>query len=197
MARIQLIVGLQNPGTSYAQTRHNVGAWLVRTYAHQHALSFQTEKKFHADIAVATMLGVQGVRMLLPLTFMNHSGQPVRALCQFYKILPNEVLVVHDDLDIAVGRVVFKTGGGHGGHNGLRDIIAHLGTSDFHRLRIGIGHPGDRAKVHDYVLSAPSKLDQKNIIDAIEKTLTVLPKICEGHFSDVMTVLNQRERHGI
>ncbi len=121
---------------------------------------------------------------------MNLSGDCVRAVCQFYRILPNDVLVAHDDLDLPAGRVRLKTGGGHGGHNGLRDIVAKLGGSDFHRLRIGIGHPGHRDLVLDYVLGKPSQPDRQLIEDAIDRAVTVMPTVITGNFAAAMTMLH-------
>lgn len=126
----------------------------------------------------------------MPLSFMNLSGECVRAVCQFYRILPQEVLVAHDDLDLPAGRIRLKTGGGHGGHNGLRDIIAKLGSPDFHRLRIGIGHPGHRDLVLDYVLGKPSQQDRQLIEDAIDRAVTVIPTVITGDFAAAMTTLH-------
>lgn len=186
---IKLIVGLQNPGLAYVHTRHNAGAWFLDALADRYHLSFKTNKKLLGEVAE---LAHENVRcfILLPTTFMNHSGQSVRAFCDFYRIESKEILVVHDDLDISVGRAKLKTGGGHGGHNGLRDIIAHLNTTEFHRLRLGIGHPGHREEVLNYVLGKPSPEDREQILIAIARALEVIPVILDGHIERAMTQLN-------
>jgi len=189
---IQLVVGLQNPGASYQATRHNAGGWFVEALAKESSAVFKVEKTLHAEIAMIDC-GQTKLRGVLPLTFMNHSGQSVRAVSQFFRILPEHILVVHDDLDILPGRVKLKTGGGHGGHNGIRDIIQHLGTPHFHRLRIGIGHPGHRDDVLDYVLGKPSCADKQKIDDAIDKSLSVLPLIVSDQWPLAMNILGTRE----
>ncbi len=186
---IKLIIGLRNPGSAYEHTRHNAGGWLVQRLAHLYHATFSSNKKMNAELA-SIDVDLNSCKILLPLTFMNLSGQPTRAVSQFYQIQPNEILVVHDELDLAVGRVKLKTGGGHGGHNGLRDIISHLGTPDFHRLRIGIGHPGHKDLVHQYVLNKPSVADRKQINDAIEHSITVLPELLAGTIAKAMNQLN-------
>lgn len=163
MTTPRLIVGLANPGPEYAQTRHNAGAWLVETYARQHQLTLSPETKFHGFTA-RLQQGTEDLRLLIPTTFMNRSGQAVAALAQFYKIAPTEILVVYDELDLPPGVARFKQGGGAGGHNGIKDIISRLGSPDFLRLRIGIGHPGHKAQVTGWVLGkAPS--DQQRLMD--------------------------------
>lgn len=129
-------------------------------------------------------------RLVLPLTFMNHSGQTTRIISQFYKIEPGEILIVHDELDLPVGRIKLKTGGGHGGHNGLRDITAQLGTGEFHRLRIGIGHPGHKDLVHQYVLSRPSMHDRQQIYDAIDRGIAIIPIVLSGDMARAMNQVN-------
>ena len=129
-------------------------------------------------------------KLLLPLTFMNHSGFPVRAVCQFYRIEPNELLVVHDELDLPAGRIKLKTGGGHGGHNGLRDIISQIGSSDFHRLRIGIAHPGHRDLVVDYVLGKPSQSDRELIFEAIDRGVAAISTVLTGTLAAAMNLIN-------
>ncbi|MDU1535460.1 MAG: aminoacyl-tRNA hydrolase, partial [Neisseria sp.] len=153
--KIKMIVGLGNPGGEYEQTRHNAGFWFLDELAWQWKVSFKEEKKFFGEVARAN-LPDGDVWLLKPMTFMNRSGQSVAALAQFYKIKPEEILVVHDELDIPCGRIKFKLGGGNGGHNGLKDIQARLGTPDYYRLRLGIDHPGDRNLVVAYVLNKPS-----------------------------------------
>ena len=186
---IKLIIGLRNPGSAYEYTRHNAGGWLTSALAQRNNVHFKIDKKMQAELAELE-LNNQPCKLALPLTFMNHSGQPARAISQFYKILPEEVLVVHDELDLPVGRIKLKTGGGHGGHNGLRDITAQLGSGEFHRLRIGIGHPGHRDLVHQYVLSKPSVHDRQQIYDAIDRGIAVMPLALSGDLARAMNQLN-------
>jgi PTH1 family peptidyl-tRNA hydrolase len=186
---IKLIIGLRNPGTAYEQTRHNAGGWLVHSLAQRNNAHFKLDKKMQAEMA-ELKVNDHSCILALPLTFMNHSGQPVRAISQFYKILPEEIVVVHDELDLPAGRVKLKTGGGHGGHNGLRDIIAQLGSGDFHRIRIGIGHPGHRDLVHQYVLSKPSMSDRQHIYDAVDRGVVILPTAITGDIARAMNQLN-------
>jgi peptidyl-tRNA hydrolase, PTH1 family len=188
---IKLVVGLRNPGHAYENTRHNAGAWFVDAWLKKTQECCHIEKKFQTEMCSLSL--PQGMcYVALPLTFMNHSGQVVRALSQFYRILPDEILVVHDELDFAVGTIKLKSGGGHGGHNGLRDIITQLGSSDFHRLRVGIGHPGHKSQVHDYVLSKPSKDDRQQVEHSIQKILGTMPLLLEGRLGEAMTSLNKR-----
>lgn len=187
---IQLIVGLGNPGPEYVDTRHNAGAWLVDLLAEQ-GQPLRLESKWKGRVG-QTVLHDQHCRLLVPETFMNLSGLAVRTLADFYHISPEEILVIHDDLDLAPGDIRLKKGGGHGGHNGLRDIISHLNTPDFYRLRIGIGHPGHKDQVASYVLHRPSKTEQERILSAIESGLEVLPDIAIGHFEQAMQQLHTR-----
>ncbi|BCA94196.1 peptidyl-tRNA hydrolase [Legionella antarctica] len=182
---IKLIIGLRNPGSAYEQTRHNAGGWLVIALAQRHGAHFKVDKKMQAELA-----DHNACKLALPLTFMNHSGQPTRAISQFYRIQPEELLVVHDELDLAVGRIKLKTGGGHGGHNGLRDITTQLGSAEFHRLRVGIGHPGHRDLVHQYVLTKPAVYDRQQIYDAIDRGIAVMPFILSGDIARAMNQLN-------
>lgn len=186
---IKLIIGLGNPGATYEHTRHNAGAWLVCALAQHYKASFKIEKKLQAQLADLVLEPHAG-KLALPLTFMNHSGQSTRSLCQFYKIQPQELLVVHDELDVPVGRIKLKTAGGHGGHNGLRDIITQLGSNEFHRLRIGIGHPGRSDLVHQYVLHKPSIHDRQQIDEAIERGIALMPWILSGDIAKAMNQLN-------
>ena len=186
---IKLLVGLRNPGEVYQQTRHNAGEWLVSALARRQSAVFQGDKKFQGEIAALACDGL-ACHALLPLTFMNLSGLSVRAVSQFYRILPHEILVVHDDLDLLPGRIKLKTGGGHGGHNGLRDLISQLGSADFHRLRVGIGHPGDKSLVLNYVLGKPSVADREAIMQAIDHALDIIPTVLAGHITQAMTRLN-------
>lgn len=186
---IKLIVGLRNPGSVYEQTRHNAGAWFIEAMSQTLHLSFKINKKMHGEVAEFNSDSGR-CYSLLPTTFMNHSGQSVRAICDFYRIKPQEILVAHDELDLPPGRVKLKSGGGHGGHNGLRDMIAHLGTTEFHRLRVGIGHPGSKDLVLDYVLGKPSQVDKSNIIEAIGRAVDVVPKLLKGQLALAMNQLN-------
>jgi len=186
---IRLIVGLGNPGPNYANTRHNAGAWFIETLCSHYRLSLKNEPKFNARVAVWSYAGKE-CRILIPNTYMNHSGQAVSAIVKYYQIPTETILVAHDELDILPGAVRFKTSGGHGGHNGLRDLIHHLKSVDFHRLRLGIGHPGHKDEVVDYVLQSPSKEEEKKIHTAIEETITVLPQIVAGDWQTVMNRLH-------
>lgn len=185
---IKLIVGLGNPGNEYKDTRHNTGFWFVDKISEQFGISLSHDKKFHGDVGRGTIFG-QDVRLLKPDTFMNRSGLAVVPLAKFYNIAPNEILIAHDELDIAPGSIRLKTGGGHGGHNGLRDILPHIGA-DFHRLRIGIGHPGHASKVSGWVLSKPSSDDGINIDKALDCALDNLNLIMAGDFDKARNAIN-------
>lgn len=191
MNPIRLIVGLGNPGREYDTTRHNAGFWWVEGLARNESLSFRNEAKFYGLLARGHLHGHE-VFLLKPQTFMNGSGRSVAAAAQFYRIAPAEMLVVHDELDLQPGTARLKTGGGHGGHNGLKDIIAHLGTRDFWRLRLGVGHPGDRAEVVNYVLNEPRREEQEQIEDALQKSLHVAPLIIEGKMEAAMLKLHSK-----
>lgn len=188
---IKLIVGLGNIGAEYEQTRHNVGFWLIDQLAWQHKAQLREEKKFFGEVARISHQG-RDVWLLKPSTYMNLSGKAVGALAQFYKILPDEILVVHDELDIPCGQIRFKLGGGNGGHNGLKDIQAKLGTPNFYRLRLGIDHPGDKNLVVGYVLNKPSAEDRDKIERAMDKSLSVLPDILDGKLEDAVRVLHSK-----
>lgn len=186
---IRLIVGLGNPGPEYEQTRHNAGFWLVDNLA---GSALTRESRYHA-LAAKTSIAGHEVWLLEPQTYMNRSGQSVGALARFYKIAPDDVLVVHDELDLPPGTAKIKKGGSSGGHNGLKDITAALGTQDYWRLRIGIGHPRNldsQQAVADYVLHRPRKEEQALINDAIERSLSVIPMLCEGKFEAAMMLLH-------
>ena len=189
MSEIKLIVGLGNPGREYENTRHNAGFWWVDEFARLQKLSFKSETKFHCLTARGLAHGRE-ILLLKPQTFMNVSGRAVVALAQFYKIAPAEMLVVHDELDLPPGVARLKMGGGHGGHNGLKDIIAHLGTKDFWRLRIGIGHPGERADVVDYVLHEPRREEAELIQHAMQRAQDVAHLIVEGKLEAAMLKLH-------
>lgn len=187
---IQLIVGLANPGKEYATTRHNAGAWWVLSLCTQHNISLQTQTKLQASVGQA-QVGNAKFRCAVPTTYMNHSGQAVAGIAKYFNIPATDILVVHDELDFAPGTIRLKSGGGHGGHNGLRDIIPQLGTDAFHRLRVGIGHPGDRDQVADYVLTNPSKHDKQLIDNAIQSSLSLLPAILASDWQTAMNLLHQ------
>lgn len=189
MTAIRLIAGLGNPGREYESTRHNVGFRWVDELARLQNLSFKNETKFHGLAARGQLHGHE-MLLLKPQTFMNVSGRSVGAMAQFYKIEPAEILVVHDDLDLQPGAARLKLGGGHGGHNGLKDIIAHLGTRDFWRLRLGIGHPGERAEVVNFVLNDPRKEDLALIEQAMQRALEISELIVAGKQEAAMLKLH-------
>ncbi|TAJ77897.1 MAG: aminoacyl-tRNA hydrolase [Gallionellaceae bacterium] len=189
MSEIKLIVGLGNPGKEYEATRHNAGFWWVDELARRHNAGFKTDSKFHGLVAKANLHGHE-VHLLKPQTFMNVSGRAVVALALFYKILPDQILVAHDELDLPPGSAKLKMGGGHGGHNGLKDIIAHLGTKEFWRLRVGIGHPGERNEVSDFVLKAARTEEQILIDEALQRARDVAPLIIEGKLEAAMLKLH-------
>lgn len=181
---IRLIVGLGNPGPEYEQTRHNAGFWLVDRLAGKLGAPLSRETRYQA-LAARTRIGGAEVWLLEPQTYMNRSGQSVGALARFFKIAPEEVLVVHDELDLPPGAAKIKKGGSAAGHNGLKDITAALGSQDYWRLRLGIGHPrelGLQQPVVDFVLHRPRKDEQEAIEQAIDKSLDVVPLLCEGKF---------------
>lgn len=164
-------MGLANPGPEYAQTRHNSGLWYLNQLISQENIQLKAEVKFHGQTGRIQFLG-NDLRLLVPTTFMNLSGKAVAAMANFYRIKPEEILVAHDELDLPPGCAKFKLGGGHGGHNGLKDIISKLGNNkNFYRLRIGIGHPGDRNRVSGYVLSKASKTEQSLIDQSIDEAV--------------------------
>lgn len=188
MSEIKLIVGLGNPGEKYADTRHNAGEWLIERLARRFNVSLNPESKFFGKTA-RTLVNGKEVRLLVPTTFMNLSGKAVGALASFYRIKPEEILVIHDELDLPAGIAKLKQGGGHGGHNGLKDIVAQLGNNNnFYRLRIGIGHPGHRDLVAGYVLNKPSPADR----DALEKVLDEATDCVEMIFRDGMVKATNR-----
>ena len=188
---VKLIVGLGNPGPKYSETRHNAGFWFVEELASQYRERFLPEKKFHGEVARINIEG-SNIWLLKPETFMNRSGLAVVSLASFYKIMPENILVAHDEIDLKAGTARLKSGGGHGGHNGLRDIISHLGTKDFQRLRIGVDHPGSKDLVVDYVLKRPDAKDREAIEDSISDALRVMPKIAAGEWEKAMHQLHTR-----
>ena len=188
---IKLIVGLGNPGPKYSETRHNAGFWFVEDLANQYRGRFLPEKKFHGEV---TRINIEGddIWLLKPETYMNRSGLAVISLASFYKIAPENILVAHDEIDLKAGIARLKSGGGHGGHNGLRDIISHLGTRDFQRLRIGVDHPGSKDMVVDYVLKRPDAKDRHAIEDSISDALRVMPKVAAGEWEKAMHQLHTK-----
>lgn len=191
MSHFRLIVGLGNPGSEYEHTRHNIGFDFIDELAKLWKTSLKEEKKFFGQVARVN-LNVGEVWLLKPLTFMNKSGTAVQALAKFYKILPEDILIIHDELDIPCGQVRFKKGGSNGGHNGLKDIQAWLGTAEFYRLRIGIGHPGDRNLVIRYVLHKPQAQEQSLITEAMQKSLAAIPQMLTGEYSSVQQQLHSK-----
>lgn len=184
---IKLIVGLGNPGSEYENTRHNVGFWFIDALANSKGISVKAEKKFHAEVGKLS-LG-NGVWLLKPNTYMNRSGQSVGALANYYKITPEEILVVHDELDLLTGTIKIKMGGGHAGNNGIRDIIASLGNNNFLRLRIGIGQ-AEKKSGTDYVLGTPSKIDKEHLHKVINEIMACLPEIINGEIDKAMNHLH-------
>lgn len=190
MSAVKLIVGLGNPGPEYANTRHNAGAFFVERLADHMRCPLVMDKKYFGLTAKFSHKG-QDIRLLVPTTFMNRSGQAVSALANFFRIQPDEILVAHDELDIPPGTCKLKQGGGHGGHNGLKDIIARLANQNsFHRLRIGIGHPGHASQVTGYVLGRAPRSEQDLIDATIDHALGVLPDILDGELSRAMQQLH-------
>lgn len=190
MTAIKLIAGLGNPGSEYRGTRHNAGADFVEKLARQCSTPLQAESKFFGLAGRVNYAGYD-LRLIIPTTFMNRSGKAVAAIASFYKIAPEEILIAHDELDIPAGTARFKQGGGHGGHNGLRDIVPALGNNkNFHRLRIGIDHPGHASKVSGYVLSQPSQVDRTRIEACIDEAIAALPLLLSGDATKAMTRLH-------
>jgi PTH1 family peptidyl-tRNA hydrolase len=184
---IKLFVGLGNPGPEYEATRHNAGFWWIDALARDRKLTLVPERSYHG-LVTRMQVGGQPVWLLEPQTFMNLSGKSVAALARFFKIEPHEILVVHDELDVVPGQAKLKRGGSHAGHNGLRDIHAQLGTDDYWRLRLGIGHPGVKSEVISWVLKKPLKEQREAIEDAIARTLHAFPALVAGEM-DKATLL--------
>ncbi|WP_126453110.1 aminoacyl-tRNA hydrolase [Sulfuriflexus mobilis] len=189
MSRITLIVGLGNPGTEYEATRHNAGFWFIDELARQAGVELRKDTKFHGLVGKADLHG-NTVWLLKPDTFMNRSGQSVSALASYYKIPVEEILVAHDELDFDPGVVKLKRGGGHAGHNGLRDIISAMGSKEFLRLRIGIGHPGNAKQVSDFVLTRPSNADRQAIDDAVYEAQRIMSALLDGDVEKAMRELH-------
>lgn len=190
-AALKLIVGLGNPGRDYEGTRHNAGFWFVDALADAAGATLRNESKFHGEAAKIRLHG-EDLWLLKPMTFMNRSGQAVSALARFYKIEPEQILVVHDELDLPPGGAKLKRGGGHAGHNGLRDIISAIGSKDFLRLRLGIGHPGSAKQVSNYVLSKPGKDDRISIDHAIAEAERILPELIDDQLQKAMNLLHSK-----
>ena len=196
---IKLIVGLANPGPEYEHTRHNAGAWFIHALADDHGVSLRPEKKF-LGIVGTLKLGGSECRLLIPTTYMNLSGQAIGAMANYFKIQANEILVVHDELDLPPGSARLKKGGGTGGHNGLKDTVNHLHSKDFYRLRLGIGHPGKARDVVDYVLHRPSAQELERIETAIDAAYHVMPLVLRGEIDKAMQHLHtnkEKQDNGI
>jgi peptidyl-tRNA hydrolase, PTH1 family len=189
---IKIVVGLGNPGPQYEHTRHNVGVWFLHALAEKYHANLQIEPKFKGLFDTVEIVDHKCF-LLFPTTFMNLSGQAVRAATNFYKITPEEILVVHDELDFPPGAVRLKKGGGDNGHNGVENIITQLGSADFYRLRIGIGKPVHRDVMKDFVLSKPLKSEKELIISAIDHAVEILPDLIQGNFQRAMNVLHSPE----
>ncbi|CAC9442688.1 Peptidyl-tRNA hydrolase [bacterium endosymbiont of Bathymodiolus sp. 5 South] len=186
---IKLIVGLGNPGKDYQAHRHNAGFWFCDVLAHFYTGAFKKESKFFGEVAQINIAGTS-VWVLKPNTYMNASGKSIQSMANFYQIDVAQILVVHDELDIDLGTAKIKFSGGHGGHNGLRDTIKALGSKDFYRLRIGIGHPGDKSKVADFVLHAPNKSEIGLIEDVLSDSLNVIEQVVKGKVELAMQTLH-------
>lgn len=190
---IKLVVGLGNPGPAYLLTRHNAGFWFADALAGKHGLRFRGEAKFHAEVTRLSH-GNGDCYLCKPTCFMNESGRAVQALVSFYRLAAEELLIVHDEIDLPPGTVRLKLGGGHGGHNGLRDIIEVLGDNNFNRLRIGVGHPGDSDQVADYVLSRAPAAEEDLILQSIATALELVPEILAGNITKAMNTLHSNEK---
>lgn len=188
---IRLIVGLGNPGSEYEATRHNTGFWFIERLAQRHNQLFKNESRHHGMTCKLLLHGHE-CRLLKPTTYMNRSGQAVASLANYFRIPPGSILVAHDELDLAPGEIRLKSGGGHAGHNGLRDIMSALGSRDFHRLRIGIDHPKQRGEVVNYVLGRPSQTDRAAIDDAIDRALDSVSEILDGELQRAMNRLHAK-----
>jgi peptidyl-tRNA hydrolase, PTH1 family len=187
---LRIIVGLGNPGPEHQVTRHNAGFWFVDLLARRHGGEFRDYRKYSGETARVSIADRE-VMLLKPTTYMNRSGLSIRQVSDFFKIAPEEILVVHDELDLPVGTVRLKQGGGHGGHNGLRDAIAHIGEN-FWRLRLGIGHPGNKAEVIDYVLTRAPRTEEDLILETISTSADVMPLLIEQGAERAMTRLHSR-----
>lgn len=186
---LKLVIGLGNPGAEYSETRHNAGFWFCERLADELKTSFSKEARYHGWVANARDAGIW---LLMPATYMNESGRAVQALAHFYRIQPDEMLVVHDELDLPPGRMQLRFGGGLGGHNGLKSLTAHLGTQDYWRLRVGIGHPGDRNEVVNYVLKPPRREEREEIDATLDRALLAWPQLAKADFNAAMQKINAK-----
>ena len=178
---VTLLVGLGNPGERYARTRHNAGFWLVDELLRRHGGELRPDRRFHGEVGRIQVAGRE-LRLLKPTTFMNHSGRAVAAYSRFFRIEPASILVAYDEIDLPPGSVRLKQGGGHGGHNGMRDTVQALGSPDFGRLRLGVGHPGHKDAVIGYVLGIPTAAEQRAIDEAVIASCDALPLLLEGEW---------------
>lgn len=186
---VELIIGLANPGREYETTRHNAGAWFIEQLARELNADLRLETKLHAQLGQAHLENYK-LRLAIPTTYMNESGISVKAISHFYKIPVDNILIVHDEIDLPPGTVRLKFAGGEGGHNGLRSITQHLGSKQFYRLRIGVGHPGSSKQVVNYVLKSPKKDEQLLIDESIVSALDVMPLVLKGDIEKAMTALH-------
>jgi len=191
---LKIIVGLGNPGPEHLLTRHNAGFWFVDALAAKLGARFRSHTKFHGEICKLTVAGDE-ITLLKPTTYMNRSGLSIRALTDYQKVEPLQIMVVHDELDLPVGEARFKQGGGHGGHNGLRDTITHMGP-EFWRLRLGIGHPGDKSQVIDYVLRRAPKLEEDMILAAVAKSVDAIDTFIDKGAERAMNELHGGKKQG-
>ena len=187
---IKLIVGLGNPGPQHDSNRHNAGVIFLHHLCKAYGNSLRSEAKFFGEFSSISIGGTE-IKLLFPTTFMNNSGKSDAAVCKFFKIAPENMLVAYDEIDFDVGISRFKEGGGHGGHNGVRDIISSIGgKKDFYRLRIGVGHPGHKSMVSNYVLNAPSRSEADTIMSNIEDAIRILPTAIDGNWEEAMRLLH-------
>ncbi|HVF16936.1 MAG TPA: aminoacyl-tRNA hydrolase [Steroidobacteraceae bacterium] len=191
---LKIIVGLGNPGPEHLLTRHNAGFWFVDALAAKLGARFRSHTKFHGEICKLTVAGDE-ITLLKPTTYMNRSGLSIRALTDYQKVQPTQIMVVHDELDLPVGDARFKQGGGHGGHNGLRDTVTHIGP-EFWRLRLGIGHPGDKSQVIDYVLRRAPKLEEDKILAAVAKSVDAIDTFIDKGSERAMNDLHGGKKQG-
>lgn len=187
---IKLIIGLANPGPEYEATRHNAGAWFIEELAKKIDANFRIESKLKAQLAQVNLFG-HNIKLAVPTGYMNLSGQPTAAILNFYKINPDECLIVHDEIDLDPGTARLKFSGGEGGHNGLRDISEKLGTKDYYRLRLGVGHPGNSKQVSNYVLKKPTVEERVDIDHSILNAIDVLPDVLDGELEKAMNTLHR------
>lgn len=190
---LKLLVGLGNPGPEHSETRHNAGFWFLDRLAEKYATTFTSENRLFG-LQARFQYGGNDYRLFKPATFMNDSGRAVQAIKEYFRIAPEEILVVHDEIDLEPGTIRLKLGGGHAGHNGVRDIINMTGSRDFRRLRIGVGHPGEKNKVIGSVLGRPSRSEKKLIDEAIDRALELMPLLLDGHYEKFMTQIHSSDK---